>query len=441
MVVVTLWREKPPVHELAKVELPKAQVAQSEGAPVLPPAPEMRRAAPHPGAPVSIAGVRPVKPPAPPPSASPAPAPSAMAALNGAVNQALPSPRNQQQFQNQGAGNAFLDSLNTLRGVVTDPTGAAVPSARVEAKSPTTGDVTTFTDARGQFQIAQVPGTKYQVKASKEGFRAATTNVDTPAAGPPELLKLKMEIGAATETVQVTAAASELKAVQPIMASRDDIMSLHGVVTDTSGSVLTSVALDIKSVATGEVKHVSTDAEGAFNAPEPLGKYRITASKPGFQTRAEEVDSAEAVNLQMAAASTAAVAPPRTSGAMASGRALGGIAGGAVADKAKKDAFGAAPFQYELLRQMPNGDRVPVAANQTVPSGATLILRVTPTADGELRIDQANGSSIANAAAQNGKAIETTLPRFKSGRVDLRLTFSTQEKQPPAVVVVTFRIR
>ena len=322
MVGISLWQPKhtPEPRQLAKVELPPPQITQRDNALILPSPPEMRRAAPSPGAPVSLPGVRPAKAPAPPeatPAATPATAPPPVfsAQQSITINGAPPAPmaqQNQQNLQNQpkelfGARNALLAqdflSANTLTGVVTDPAGAAIAGAIVEAKSSAGVVASTSTDERGEFRIAEVPGTRYDVSATKPGFKGTTASLDTPAAGTPQPLRLRMDVGAAAEAVEVTASASTLKDSKAAVGGTiAGFAALHGVVTDTAGTGLPAVNLEIRSVATGQVTRAQTDDRGSFSASEPAGTYVVTASKQGFQTKSEEVAAAQPVNLRMAEA-------------------------------------------------------------------------------------------------------------------------------------------
>src|SRR5438477_12776007 len=63
--------------------------------------------------------------------------------------------------------------------------------------------------------------------------------------------------------------------------------SLWGFVSDTSGAGIAGAAVKITNVETGAERSLMTDDAGGFNAPSlVVGRYEITASKPGFQTGA-----------------------------------------------------------------------------------------------------------------------------------------------------------
>jgi Carboxypeptidase regulatory-like domain len=101
---------------------------------------------------------------------------------------------------------AFAQSGTTsLRGTVTDPSSATVSAAKVTLASPDRGFARTVTtNSTGNYEFLQLqPGT-YDVKVEMSGFRASEQKqiqllVDTPAT-----VNMKLEVGAASETVEVS---------------------------------------------------------------------------------------------------------------------------------------------------------------------------------------------------------------------------------------------
>ena len=65
--------------------------------------------------------------------------------------------------------------------------------------------------------------------------------------------------------------------------------SIEGTVTDASGAVLGDVNLVLTNTATGVAQTGQSNAEGYFRFPTlPPGSYKLTATKPGFQTLNQE---------------------------------------------------------------------------------------------------------------------------------------------------------
>jgi len=56
-------------------------------------------------------------------------------------------------------------SSGTLRGTVTDPSGAAIPQARVFVAGPT-AETSAATDRRGSYEIGGLAAGKYNVRAA-----------------------------------------------------------------------------------------------------------------------------------------------------------------------------------------------------------------------------------------------------------------------------------
>jgi hypothetical protein len=60
--------------------------------------------------------------------------------------------------------------------------------------------------------------------------------------------------------------------------------TIRGSVSDPSGAMMPGAEVSIKNLGTGEVRRVSTNAEGEFVAPElPIGTYDIAVKKAGFK--------------------------------------------------------------------------------------------------------------------------------------------------------------
>jgi hypothetical protein len=103
-------------------------------------------------------------------------------------------------------------SMGTLTGTVTDPQGAVVPSAKVEAKNLETNSVATaVTSAAGVYTIPSLKPGQYQVTASAPGFKKYANNGVTLQVSDRLQLDFKLQVGAVSETVQVTGQAPLLE--------------------------------------------------------------------------------------------------------------------------------------------------------------------------------------------------------------------------------------
>src|SRR5438093_940407 len=96
----------------------------------------------------------------------------------------------------------------TLNGTITDPSGAAIAGARVTATNTATGFTrgTTTTDT-GLFSFPALPVGNYDVSVEAQGFKTAKRARMALAIGAVATLDARLEIGTATETVDVSSEA------------------------------------------------------------------------------------------------------------------------------------------------------------------------------------------------------------------------------------------
>jgi len=374
---VAVWQSSraPKPLPMAKVELPRWRPHfETPSAPILPPAPQVKQPAPT-MAPLSLPGAAPAAPPPPPPAPAAAPLP------------------------------------------VAPP---ATPSQAPAARAAISGSGSFDGPRMQQAQQSQM-GTQ-----SQQGAGQSQARLQAPSNTPSDI------------------AAGSLNS----FVERDSAL-LHGAVTDASGAGIRSATVVVKSLSTGEIENTATDDRGEFKAPGvPGGAYRISASAPGFQSatvsRVTPVSGTpEPVNLQLAVSATAetvevtaAATPvqtaqtvPMAADAVAVRAGTGGAPGFAPALKKAKAAT-LSELDCHLLRRIPGGDPVEVPAGETVPPGASLILRIVPAADGYLSIVEST-RTISSPKVKRGVAVETALPQFDNpGRVELQVYFSRQAGEP-----------
>src|SRR5436309_10116738 len=96
----------------------------------------------------------------------------------------------------------------TVRGTVTDPTGAVLPGVSVAIINPGTGAAReTATDARGGYLVAGLfPGT-YELKVELSGFKTFDRKNIVLSPNDSRGIDVVLEVGAVTERVEVLAAA------------------------------------------------------------------------------------------------------------------------------------------------------------------------------------------------------------------------------------------
>ncbi len=105
------------------------------------------------------------------------------------------------------AGIALPQSTGTIRGTVTDTSGAAIPNVPIAVHNERTGeDRATTTDASGIYQVPALPVGSYRVSVKAPGMAATTaSNVEVPV-GSTVKQDFSLKVAASTETVDVVAA-------------------------------------------------------------------------------------------------------------------------------------------------------------------------------------------------------------------------------------------
>src|SRR5499427_7399188 len=221
---------------------------------------------------------------------------------------------------------AHAQSTASLRGTITDPSGAVIPDAMVTLKSAENGSSRkTATDINGEYSFLQVTPGDYNLIAEKSGFATVTNGYVKLLVNTPETLDLKMSLSAAGEIVNVASEASQVNTTdasvgnpfsetqvrQLPLQTRNvvELLSLQPGVT-TSGEVLGSrrdqnnITLDgadvnnnqnsglvAQATATGFGGYQGSNANGVntnsgFNAvlPIPLDsvqEFRVTVAGEG----------------------------------------------------------------------------------------------------------------------------------------------------------------
>ena len=93
-----------------------------------------------------------------------------------------------------------------ITGTVTDPQAGVVPGVNVTATATATGQVrSTVTDGEGRYVLANLQPTAYELKFNISGFKGITMKV-TIQVGQAVAVDAKLELGGATETVNVSGA-------------------------------------------------------------------------------------------------------------------------------------------------------------------------------------------------------------------------------------------
>lgn len=123
--------------------------------------------------------------------------------------------------------------LGTISGFVKDPSGATIPNAKVTARNLSGLDRTATTNESGYYAITNIPPGLYSITVEAAGFKKyeSTNNKLDPSAA--LAIDVPLTVGAATETVEVTATAQVLQtesaAMQAVVTRQQiDMLELNG---------------------------------------------------------------------------------------------------------------------------------------------------------------------------------------------------------------------
>ncbi len=106
---------------------------------------------------------------------------------------------------------AQIGGSGSIKGTIVDPTGAVIPGATVNATNVSTGvETRRETTVAGLYVIAPLPAGTYRLSASATGFRTAVQEQVVVDALATVAMDLKLEVGASSESVTVSAAPPEL---------------------------------------------------------------------------------------------------------------------------------------------------------------------------------------------------------------------------------------
>ncbi|MGH9481801.1 MAG: carboxypeptidase-like regulatory domain-containing protein, partial [Terriglobales bacterium] len=120
-----------------------------------------------------------------------------------------------------GLLSAQVNPTGSLSGVVTDPSGAAVPAAAVVVTEVATHRVFNVqSDATGRFVLSNLSPDSYDVVVNHVGFQAGAFRGVVIQVGQTYALTAKLQIGAASQTVEVQAGQQVVETQQTAIANQ-----------------------------------------------------------------------------------------------------------------------------------------------------------------------------------------------------------------------------
>jgi len=118
----------------------------------------------------------------------------------------------------------------TITGTISDPAGAVISGANVEARNVETGQVYTATSTgTGNFTVVQLPPGGYEVSVNVQGFKKYSRQNLALAAAQILRIDVALEIGSSAESVTVTESASLLKTESGELATNVTVGQLNNL--------------------------------------------------------------------------------------------------------------------------------------------------------------------------------------------------------------------
>src|ERR1043166_1693283 len=170
-------------------------------------------------------------------------------------------------------------SSTTIAGVVTDASGAVIADATVKLTDKATNIPRSInTNDQGRYFFADVISGDYEIEVNKTGFRVTKTAV-TAKVGIALTVDLKLELGAITETVEVTTTNSELQTMNATVGntlSGDALTNLPSINRDVSTFVTLQPGVSPDgSVAGAVVDQSSFSLDGGQNTNDMDGSMQV----------------------------------------------------------------------------------------------------------------------------------------------------------------------
>jgi hypothetical protein len=166
-------------------------------------------------------------------------------------------------------------SKGSISGTVVDPSGAAVADAGIKATSAETNQsITTTSGGTGAFKLSLLPVGTYKVEISKTGFRtAALAGVTVTPGVDAGLGEIKVEIGSASETVEVTAATPLVETTQAQITNTFESAYLNSIpgIQENQGLDVLAVLLPGVS-ATRDLGMANSNGGGGFTVDGLRGR-------------------------------------------------------------------------------------------------------------------------------------------------------------------------
>ncbi len=169
-----------------------------------------------------------------------------------------------------------------MNGLVTDPTGAIVPGAKVTALSHATGIAQhTVTSGAGLYTFVSLNPGVYQVTASQKGFESVAQDNVTVTVDQVSTVNIGLRVGSVTDTVTVS------ESVDLVETSNSTVGQLISAETIDRVPLLTRNVFELVQLSAGV-----TPANGSPNSSSSQAITNISSGRPGVDVSSYTINGA-----------------------------------------------------------------------------------------------------------------------------------------------------
>jgi hypothetical protein len=170
----------------------------------------------------------------------------------------------------------------SISGLVTDPSGAIIPEAKIIAQSETTGvKLSSVSTAAGLYSFISLAPGRYQVTASAKGFETLVSKNITVSVDQVTTVNLSLKVGSVSEVVTVN------ESTALVEASNSTVGQLISADTIDRVPLLTRNVYDLIQLSAGV-----TPANGAPNSSSSFAIQNISSGRPGVDVSAYTINGA-----------------------------------------------------------------------------------------------------------------------------------------------------
>ncbi len=136
-----------------------------------------------------------------------------------------------------GSGPTLLaQGAGSVSGTVVDSAGGAIPGAAVTVKNESGASFEAVTNGEGAFNVPAVSAGSYKVSVALSGFKTAVADV-TVQLNTPTAVRIVLEVGAITETINVSSSSELINTQTPVVAATLNADQLNRMPTASRNAI------------------------------------------------------------------------------------------------------------------------------------------------------------------------------------------------------------